>query len=438
MGYLGAHLPALFSQIEEIFAKKGQEVIDKNKKAAQTGYDYILSNYPEGYNLKFPKIEGKDKLVMTGNDAVVLGAIAAECKFYAAYPMTPSTTILTGLAEKAHETGMVVKHAEDEISVINMATGASFAGVRSMVGSSGGGFALMVETVSLLGITETPLVIAEVQRPGPATGLPTWTEQGDLHFVIRSGHGEFPKIVLAPGDVLEAYRLTQEAFNLADIYQCPVFILSDKYLAEGFKSVEKSKIQNSKTQINRGKVIDNLQYKEGELVEFQRYIVTEDGISPRLVPGTKGAYFQANSYSHIADGHTTEEAESRKKQVDKLLKKTETYKKSHLPPPVLYGNPEAPLTIVSWGSMKGPVLQAMQDLPEFNLLHFTYIYPFSPQAESILRKAKKLLLLENNATGQLGELIAQETGIRIENKLLKYDGRPFYPEEVIEGIKSYL
>ncbi|KKR31107.1 MAG: Pyruvate flavodoxin/ferredoxin oxidoreductase domain protein, partial [Candidatus Gottesmanbacteria bacterium GW2011_GWC2_39_8] len=291
---------------------------------------------------------------------------------------------------------------------------------------------------SLLGITETPLVIAEVQRPGPATGLPTWTEQGDLHFVIRSGHGEFPKIVLAPGDVLEAYRLTQEAFNLADIYQCPVFILSDKYLAEGFKSVEKSKIQNSKTQINRGKVIDNLQYKEGELVEFQRYIVTEDGISPRLVPGTKGAYFQANSYSHIADGHTTEEAESRKKQVDKLLKKTETYKKSHLPPPVLYGNPEAPLTIVSWGSMKGPVLQAMQDLPEFNLLHFTYIYPFSPQAESILRKAKKLLLLENNATGQLGELIAQETGIRIENKLLKYDGRPFYPEEVIEGIKSYL
>lgn len=259
----------------------------------------------------------------------------------------------------------------------------------------------MNEAVSLAGMAETPLVIVVVQRPGPATGMPTWTEQGDLQFIIRSGHGEFPKIVLAPGDVSEAFELTVEAFNLAEIYKTPVFVVSDKYLAESHKSLERSKLKADR--------------------------------SPKLSRRSP----KANSYEHLDDGHTTESSEERIKQVDKRNQKTETYLKNHFQGPRLYGSQRADVTLVGWGSTKGPVLQAISNLesPTFSYLHFNRVWPLnSDLVGAELGKYKKLVLVENNSTGQLGQLLRQETGIEIKDKLLKYDGRPFYPEEVLKHV----
>lgn len=365
-----------------------------------------------------------------------MAAIAAGCKFYCAYPMTPSSTILHYLAAKSEKSQMVVKHAEDEISVINMALGASWAGVRSMTGTSGGGYALMVEAVSLAGITEMPIVIAMGQRPGPATGMPTWTEQGDLLFILHSGHGEFPKIILAPGDMEETYRLTLEAFNLADIYQTPVFILVDKYLQEGHQSIEEFRIKNDELRINRGKLLSEKDF--GNITDYKRYQITDDGISPRVRPGMKNVLHQVNSYEHLEDGHTTEEENERTYQVDKRNRKTATFLARDAKLPVLYGKKEAELTVIAWGSMKGPVLQAMQgNEDKFNLLHFTYLWPIpSAPVAKTLSDCRKTLLVENNSTGQLGQLLKMVTGIEIGNKLLKYSGRPFYPEEIIEKVNN--
>lgn len=439
MHIIGADFEVFKNLISENFARKGQEIIDKNIEAAKSGFDHIKNSYPSGYNIKFPKkTEIPRRMFITGNEMIGVGALAAQCKLYCAYPMTPTSALLHVLAAYAEKSGMVVKHAEDEISVINMALGGSWAGVRSMVGTSGGGFALMVESVSLAGITETPLVIVMGQRPGPATGMPTWTEQGDLLFIIHAGHGEFPKIVLAPGDVEEAYKLTVEAFNLADKYQTPVFIMGDKYLQEGHQSIDESELTNYKIQINRGKLLT-----ENDLVSlgaYKRYQITDDGISPRALPGTKGSLHQANSYEHLEDGHTTEDGVERTKQVDKRNRKGATFLKNDFKLPQLFGKQDAQLTIVSWGSMKGPILQAMKDANhKFNYLHFSYLWPLDGKTvASVLKSLKSMLLVENNSTAQLGLLLRGATGINIENTLLKYSGRPIYPEEIIERVNQIL
>src|SRR3989338_4474885 len=435
MELMDADVGILHDLIVENFASKGQEVIDKNMQAAKLGYDYVKSNYPQGYQIKIPKLKSiTPKVYATGNEMIGLGSIAAGCKCYVAYPMTPSSALLHYLASKAEKSGMVVKHAEDEISVINMAIGASWGGVRSMVGTSGGGFALMVEAVSLAGITETPIVIVMGQRPGPATGMPTWTEQGDLLFVLHAGHGEFPKILLAPGDVEEAYKLTITAFNLAEIYQTPVFIIGDKYLQESHQSVEKSIIEGYKFKIDRGKLLS--QEELSKLTEYKRYLITKDGISPRAIPGMKGSLHQANSYAHGEDGHTSEEADVRIKQVEKRNKKAQTFLMNDFQMPVLYGNRQTPLTLISWGSMKAPILQAMSKFKDkFNYLHFSYLWPLDKiKIKSLLSTFKKTLLVENNSGAQLGQLLTMVTGLEFEKKLLKYSGRPIYPEEILDKI----
>ncbi len=439
MHLLGADFSILSDLITENFQRKGEEIINKNIQAAKLGYDYVKENYKDGYIKKIPR--QKDvipRMYISGNEMIGLGAISAGCKFYAAYPMTPTSALLHYLAAKAENSGMVVKHAEDEISVINMALGASFAGVRSMVGTSGGGFALMVEAVSLAGITETPIVIAMGQRPGPATGMPTWTEQGDLLFILHAGHGEFPKIVLAPGDVEECYNLTTEAFNLADKYQTPVIIIGDKYLQEGHQSVDKLQITNYKLQIDRGKLLS--QEELLKITNYKRYQITDDGISPRAIPGIKGSAHQANSYEHIEDGHTTEDALERSKQVEKRNRKTSTFLSRDTKLPALYGPKDAQLTVISWGSMKGPILQAMEDSGnKFNYLHFSYLWPLSKEGlRNLLKNLKKTLLVENNSTAQLGQLLMMVSGIEIKDKLLKYSGRPIYPEEILEKVNQLL
>lgn len=437
LALLGAPLDIFERMIEEQFAKKGENVVSFNKLFAQKGDRYVKEKFPQYIQSIFTARGGSQELVLSGNDAFALGAAIADCRLYSAYPMTPSSTVLTTLAAWQEKTGMVVRHAEDEIAVINTAIGSSFAGVRSAVGTSGGGFALMVEALSFAGIIETPVVVFIAQRPGPATGMPTWTEQGDLLFVVHAGHGEFPKIVLAPGDAREMIELTASAFNLADIYQTPVIVLSDMFLSESHTSFDKTILDQfiASYQISRGKTV-TIPSK----TPYLRYAVTEDGISERLIPGAKGTFYQANSYEHVEDGHTTEEALPRKAQVEKRNKKGETYLKNDFVLPAVYGDlGKAETVFVSWGSTKGPLLEAQRLLSQTGaktaILHFTHLYPLDPQKlASLFETKKRYILVENNSQGQLGKLLRMETGITISEKLLKYDGRPFLPTEIARYI----
>ncbi|MFP4400789.1 MAG: 2-oxoacid:acceptor oxidoreductase subunit alpha [Candidatus Woesearchaeota archaeon] len=420
--------------ITDLFKEKGKTVIEGNHKAAIAGYNFIKSNLEDKRSKKsFSKSSKTKKIVITGNEAIGIGAIAASCDVYVAYPMTPASSILHFMAAHQEKYGYVVKHAEDEISVINMTIGAGFAGARSMCATSGGGFCLMSEGYSLAGMTETPCVIVNVQRPGPATGVPTWTEQGELKLALGAGHGEFPRIILAPGDVEEAFALTGEAFNIAEKYQTPVLILSDKYLSESHKS---TKNITKKVKINRG-----LRVKQSSLTAkkaYKRYALTKSGISPRAVPGQKYATVRANSDEHDEFGFSREETEIRNSMVEKRMNKQELYKKE-MPSPNIYGDRKADITIVSWGSTKGPILEAMKLLKEekvkARLMHLNYIFPFPDKfVSNILKNSKKTIIIENNQTGQMADLIRQCTGIKIKEKFLKYDARPFYPEEIKEKI----
>jgi 2-oxoglutarate ferredoxin oxidoreductase subunit alpha len=438
LALMGWDLQILDEIIEESFEKKGPEVISENKRVAKRGFDHIHTDYNNFINREFPKKEGTAKAVMTGNDAFSYGAVVADCGLYCAYPMTPSSTVLTTLAEIQQKVGMVVRHAEDEISVINTALGGSYAGARTSVGTSGGGFALMAESISLAGVTELPVVIYLAQRPGPATGLPTWTEQGDLLFAVHAGHGEFPKIVLAPGDVEEIYTLTAKAFDLADVYQTPVIVLTDKLIGEGHQSTDYNNLisfsQNYKP--NRGKLITEATQP------YFRYMPEADGISPRLIPGQKGIYYQANSYEHSRNGHTTEDAYERIEQVDKRNKKQQTFLQNDFQMPTIIGDFDtAEIIIVSWGGNKGAIVEAMKELTEQNIhvayIHFTYVYPLdAKKLMPLFLHDKTYVLIENNSDAQFGKLLRQEVGIEIKDHLLKYDGRPIFYEEIIEYIKK--
>lgn len=438
LAVIGADLSLFVSMIEETFAKKGEEVIAINRQFAEIGYNHVKSNYKDLSSWMPKKDRVEPQLILTGNDAFSLSSIIADCRFYAAYPMTPASSVLTTLAAWGEKTGMVVRHAEDEISVINCALGASWAGVRSAVGTSGGGFALMVETISLAGLTEIPLVIFLSQRPGPATGMPTWTEQGDLLFAVHAGHGEFPKIVLAPGTVEEMIEMTGLAFNLADIYQTPVVVMSDMYLSEGHKSVSKAFVDKFTLdyKVNRGKTIDSVDKEK-----YLRYKLSEDGISPRLIPGASGQFYQANSYEHSEDGHTTEDALPRINQVDKRALKSKTYLEKDFKMPRVFGDTETAETIfVSWGSNIGAVLEAQRQLEKqgktLAFIHFTYLYPLPKEKiAALFKKDKKYILVENNSTGQFGKLLLAECGVEIEDKILRYDGRPITPEYIISNLK---
>ncbi len=434
---LGGDLNILNQVLSDEFNDKGEEIIKFNQQFAQAGYSQVKNNFA---NLAKPLLAQKVKdaaLVMTGNDAFSLGSVIADCRLYAAYPMTPASSVLSTLAFWQNKTGMIVRHSEDEIAVINTALGASFAGVRAACGTSGGGFALMVESISLAGVTEIPLVLFLSQRPGPATGMPTWTEQGDLLFAINAGHGEFPKIVLAPGDIEEMIELTGQSFNLADIYQTPVIVMSDMYLSESHRSLNKNFLTEfvNHYQINRGKTISQ------PTNNYLRYQATDDGISERLIPGAKGYFYQANSYEHLEDGHTTEDGQERKKQVEKRDRKWQKYLKNDFKPPKVYGDlNSSEIVFVSWGSTKGVILSAQKILTKkgvkTSLIHFTHVYPMNKDLiKPMFSGGKRYVLVENNFYGQFGKLLQSEVGVEIKEKILKYDGRPFWPEEIVDRLK---
>lgn len=436
---LDADLALFYDIIEKEFARKGQEVIDFNKRFADLGHGYVTEHYKEHILPVLKQRQDKSKMILTGNDAFSVASVAADCRYFAAYPMTPSSTVLTSLAGWQAKSEMVVRHSEDEIAAINSALGASFAGVRSAVATSGGGFALMVEALSFAGVAELPIVVFLSQRPGPATGMPTWTEQGDLMFAVHAGHGEFPKIVLAPGDIEETFELTLKAFDLADIYQMPVIVMSDKYLSESHKSVNKDDVSNmfANYHPDRGATVT-----ETTQEQYLRHRITENGISERLLPGQPGYFYQSNSYEHVEDGHTTEEAQPRIDQVKKRDRKWDTYLKTHYKGPRIYGTMEgAEAVFVSWGGNKGTIIEAMKVLEQQGrktaYVHFTHLYPMNTEeVRNLLVSDHRFILVENNAHGQLGKLITMETGVMIKEKLLKYDGRPIYQEEIVNYITA--
>ena len=372
------------------------------------------------------------KILINGNKAVALGAVAAGVRAYFAYPMSPSSSILTYLSEWEQETGMVVKQCEDEITVANMTLGAMFAGTRSLCATSGGGYDLMTETVSLAGIIANPWVCVLCQRPGPGTGLPTWTGQGDLNLALYSSHGEFARVVMACSGPEDAFRMTGEALNMAEEYQVPVVLLSEKQICETLWTVEKFK--EGQVPVKRGLVTG----KELEKLEnADRYRVTKSGVSKRWVPGASEAYYFANGDEHWEDGELTEEAEKAGAMYDKRVRKLETVAKA-VPEPQLVGKSKAEVSFVGWGSSKNVMMDVVKASGgRVNYLHFEYLWPLkTKKLKKLFKDNKRVYLIEGNRTGQFGDLVRKETGLEFAGELLKWDGRQFYLEDVERFIKK--
>ncbi len=428
-GVLVGLLDGDFSILETIMREqfKDPEIGEKNVLTARAGYE--IGNGRKDFSFKTPFLTVNNRLLIDGGSAVGFGAIVAGCRFLSAYPMTPGTAVMNYLAGHSKRYNIVVEQAEDEISAINMVLGASFAGVRSMVTTSGGGFALMVEGLSLAGMTETPCVIHIGQRPGPATGLPTRTEQGELLFVINAGHGEFPRYVTAPRDARDAFYKTIKAFNLADKYQIPSIILTDQFLVDSMVTIEDLELNNIKIE----------RYIEyNPIRDYKRHLITESGISPRALPGTEGILVITDSDEHDEEGHITEDLSIRKRLVEKRLKKGELLK-GDVEEPIYFGVSDPDVILVGWGSTYGAMKESADRLIKegFNvgLLHFSDVYPL-PYKQLEKYKNKRLICVEGNATGQFALLIKRETGIDIKEKILKYNGRPFTPSEIVKEVKK--
>lgn len=432
---LGLDIQQLNLVLAETY-NKSDEMIKANQACAKGGYDFCSAAKDPAFNLK-PDPAFKDYLLVTGNESIAFSAIASGVRLYSSYPMTPASSILTILAEEGPTYGMVVKQAEDEITAVNMVIGANFAGTRSMLGTSGGGFDLMTEALSLSGITETPLTAVIAQRPGPGTGAPTWSLQSDLNLAVFAGHGEFPRIVLSVSDAEDAFYLTSEALNLAEKFQTPVLILTEKNIAESNYCVPK--FDQSKISIDRGEVI--IKSGDSDQTNLLRYQDTDSGISPRWFPGDKIATFLASSDEHTEIGYSTEESKDIQKMYAKRLKKEKAILES-LPEPELFGETDSPdLLIVSWGSNKSVIIDSMNDLSSLGkkiaYLHYTYLWPLKTgKLHDMMNKSKKTIAIELNATKQLTKLIARESEIKINDVFLKYDGRPWYIEEINEIIET--
>lgn len=374
-------------------------------------------------------------MFISGNEAIGLGAIRAGMKIFVAYPMSPATSLLHFLADMQKYFDIVVLQPESEIAAINMVIGSWFAGARAMTATSGGGFSLMVEALGQAGITETPVVIVLVQRQGPSTGLPTHTAQGDLRFVLHASQGEFPRVVIAPGDIEEAFYLTVEAFNIAEKYQLPVIILSDKYLAESYASIPPFDLDKAK--VERGDLITD--YFEGD---YKRYKITPNGISPIALPGTKNAIIKANTLEHDEYGFSTEDPEIVTKMIEKRFRKLISLSNELRSKGLWYKvhSDDGEITIISWGSTKGPILEAMKLLEKDSIkakfIQLVFLSPFPKDELKKLISETKVVTIENNMTGQLASLLREHLLISPDYQILKYDGNPFYPEEIYEKVKK--
>jgi len=430
-GLLKVEKKVLDQYLRHHFSGKDENTIQKNLEAARRGYavsDELLKNGKLQIDLvKHNKT--KDEILIDGVEALAMGAIAGGCNFLSFYPMSPSTAVAVLLAEHSKEFGIIVEQAEDEISAMNMGIGAWYAGARGLASTSGGGFALMVEGLSLTGMIESPMVVHIGQRPGPATGLPTRTEQGELLFALYAGHGEFPRIILAPGTIEDCFYLAQRAFDLADQFQVPVFILTDQHLLEShynIPSLDPARIPLKKHFVET---------KRG----YQRYQLTESGLSPRGIPGFGEGLVVLDSDEHDEEGHITEDLDLRTKMVNKRLKKLDLLMKDIIAPE-LFGPENYRTLIIGWGSTYHAVKEALGRLGtnDVAFLHFKQVYPLHPEAIAYFKKAKRTVIVENNGTGQFGQLIRMQTGFDMDRKILKYNGLPFSVEELEDQFKSIL
>jgi 2-oxoglutarate ferredoxin oxidoreductase subunit alpha len=430
-GYDFALLEAV---LKKEFAKAGDKIVADNIQAARAGFDFARQ-HTNGQKLK--PIDGAPRrILLNGNESLSVGALAGGCKFVAGYPMTPSSSILEYIADKSLRYNVVMVHVEDEIAAINMAVGAGYAGARSMVATSGGGFALMVEGLALAGMTETPVVIVLGQRPGPATGLPTRTEQGELWFALHAGHGEFPRAVLAPATVAEAFPIAIKAFNLAEKYQTPVLILTDHHLASSYNTVPRFDLKQVK--IERGALLSDEEVIKS--TDYKRYQVTDSGISPRALPGQGKVLVVSDSDEHDEAGHIIENAATRIRLDEKRLRKLKGLQ-TEISAPLVKKMPKAELNLIGWGSSYGAIREAIELLQKegiaANHVHLSEIWPFPTEAVTrALNNKAKSIVIESNATAQMASLIRRETGIKVSGNILRYDGRPISPKYIIDHLKK--
>ena len=410
--------------IKDKFNKKSEEIFNQNKEAFEKGFEIGEKKKDLCTISKIP--ERKEKVIKNGSEAIGIGALGGGCNFIASYPMSPATGVLIYLASKGKEFDVLVEQAEDEIAALNMVIGAWYTGARGLATTSGGGAALMSEAVSLSGITETPFVLHIAQRPGPATGLPTRTEQGDLNLALYSGHGEFERIIYAPGSIEETIRLSQKSFYMADRYQVPVFILTDQYLLDSYNEYEKFELDS--------RYLESFVVKSQK--DYKRYNLSFGNISPRSIPGFGEGLVKVDSDEHDEEGYITEDFDVRIKMNDKRLGKkkllkAETEKYNFL------GNKESEYIIVGWGSTKGVLEEFIQNSKDLGYVHVSQVYPLSDRLKKLLSD-KKVIVVENNATGQFANLLKLELDINAYKRILKYNGEPFSIEEIEYEVKEAL
>lgn len=423
--YLGMDIEIAENAVKEMFKDR---ILEVNLKGLIKGYDIGI----EKYSIELKKDEN---IIINGNQALALGAIAAGVKYYCGYPMTPSTSVMSYISSKASQMGILVDQIEDEVGALNMVLGATYAGVRAMTGSSGGGFALMTEAMSLAGITELPAVIVNAQRPGPATGLSTRTEQGDLRFVIHSGHGEFPKMVISLRTPEDAFYQTARAFNLAEKYQMPVILLTEEYLTDymmtskpfEFDKIRIERYLSSKDELEEGR--------------YKRYKYTDNGVSPRINPGQyEDKIVLVDSHEHDEYGNIDEAIETRNKMMDKRMKKFEILA-NEVEEPWQMGVDNPEILFVAFGATHGALKEAVDELNKekssFGALVYGDIWPFPTKLINELGKnAKKIITIEQNRTGQLESLINEKTRLVVGGRILKYDGRPLNGDEIVKEYKK--
>jgi len=428
-GVLGVEQGLIEGFFKERFASKGEEVQQGNIDAALKGYSEGSDLVAEGkISLDLsPSEERQNDLLMSGAQSVGLGAIAGGCNLIGSYPMSPATGVLIYLAQQAAKFGIAVEQVEDEIAAINMGIGAWFAGARALTTTSGGGFALMCEGMSLAGMFESPMVVHIAQRPGPATGLPTRTEQGDLELAVYAGHGEYPRIVLAPGSIEQAYETTRRAFEMADSLQVPVVILTDQFLMDSYNNVAGLKAPESPPE---NKIVETD-------ADYKRYALTESGLSPRGIPGYGKGLVSLDSDTHDEAGHITEDLDIRNQMVEKRLARFNLIAELSIEPD-LYGNSDARNILVAWGSTLEVAREALakSGRDDIALLHFQQVFPIPPGAKDILAAADRVVSIELNATGQFSKLLKLHADARIDSQVLKYDGMPYSVEQVLTVLQN--
>jgi len=440
LSLMGVGFASLEHILAQQFKKKGEAVVAENLGVARAAYQYASQHF-EPFASPLPMTERR-YAVLTGNMALAMGGVAAGVKFYCAYPMSPSTGVLHWMAAHARKAGIMVRQVEDEIGVINMTIGAAHAGVRAMCATSGGGFALMSEGLGMSAMIETPLVVIDVQRAGPSTGVPTKTEQGDLWQVLGAAFGDYPRMIAAPTDILDCFKLIPEMHNLADRFQCPAIVLSDLLLSEGHTSVDPADLDFS-VPIDRGELITTANGASGG---YKRYLITDSGVSPRAIPGVPGHTHTVATDEHDEDGVLISDEYTnpikRRAMMEKRQRKV-TGIEAAVPPPVLKGPREADVTLIGWGSTQGVIQEAIEILSDAgitaNHLQIRWLVPLHGEAiVDLLRSSHRTIIVENNFSGQFARYLRSETSFVADGHIRKYDGEPFMPHHIVEAVKEQL